>query len=96
MKECQNNFISILKCYDDYILLLDDTNKVIISLIEKKDNNIVKLTYIGEFDFKDIIFFFPFGLHFMEKRNDNEKKNNDKNAKEIGKKEEKKKKEKKK
>ena len=80
MKECQNNFISILKCYDDYILLLDETNKVIISLIEKKDNNIVKLKYIGEFDFKDIIFFFPFGLHFMEKRNDNEKKNLDNNG----------------
>ena len=63
LNECQNNFVSIMKCYDDYILILDNTNKVIVSLIVNDEEKIEKIKYIGEFDLCDIICFTPFGLY---------------------------------
>ena len=67
MKECKNNFVSVVKCYDDYIFLLDNTNKVIVAKIERDDENIENLNFIGDFDFHDIICFTPFGLYLDKK-----------------------------
>jgi len=74
MNECNNNFVSVIGCYDDYIMLLDNSNKVIISKINMIDNEIENLQYIGSFKFiiwiplpgfkfNDIICFTPFGLY---------------------------------
>ena len=67
INECQNNFVSIMKCYDDYMLILDNTNKLIITLIERNEEKIQKLKYIEKFDLNDIICFTPFGLYLQKK-----------------------------
>ena len=66
MNECNNNFVSVISCYDDYIMLLDNSNKVIISKINMIDDEIENLQYIGEFGFNDIICFTPFGLYYQK------------------------------
>ena len=63
LNECLNNFVSVIKCYDDYLLFLDNTNKIIVSLIGKKYDNIEKLKFIGSIEFNDVICFTPFGLY---------------------------------
>ena len=63
LNECQNNFVSVINCHDDYLFLLDNSNKVIVALIEKNNGNIVRLKFIGSFDLHDIISFTPFGLY---------------------------------
>ena len=63
MNECKNNFVSVIKFSEDYIFLLDNTNKVIVSLIIKNDEKIEKLKFIGEFNYHDIICYTPFGLY---------------------------------
>ena len=63
MNECKNNFVSVIKLFGDYIFLLDNTNKVIVSLIIKNDEKIEKLKFIGEFNYHDIICYTPFGLY---------------------------------
>ena len=72
LNECQNNFVSIMKCYDDYILILDNTNKVIVSLIESDEEKIEKIKYIGEFDLYDIVCFTPFGLYLQKNKINND------------------------
>lgn len=65
MNECENNFVSVLKCYGDFLLLLDNTNKIIFCKIEKIGENIDKLRFIEEFEFHDIICFTPFGFYLQ-------------------------------
>ena len=66
MNECQNDFISVIKCYDDYIFLLDNINKIIIALIEKDETKIKGLKFITSFDFHNIICFIRFGLYLQK------------------------------
>ena len=69
LNECQNNFVSVINCHDDYLFLLDNSNKVIVALIEKNNGNIVRLKFIGSFDLHDNISFTPFGLYLMNNFN---------------------------
>ena len=55
LNECQNNFVSIIKCHNDHLLFLDNTNKIIVVLIEKKDGNIERLKFIQSFEFYNVI-----------------------------------------
>lgn len=62
MKECKNYFASIIKYFEDYIFLFDDSNKKSVELIIKKEENIENWKYIGQFDYHEIICLTPFGL----------------------------------
>ena len=64
-----NNFISILKLYDDYTLLFDSTNNLIITQIQMKEEKCEDLKFISILkkisQDLNMICFFPFGIiHF--------------------------------
>ena len=66
LNECQDNFVSVIRCHDDYLLFLDNANKIIITLIVRKEDNIEKLKFIGSFKCHDIACFTPFGLYLTQ------------------------------
>ena len=66
LNECQDNFVSVIRCHDDYLLFLDNANKIIITLRVRKEDNIEKLKFIGSFKCHDIACFTPFGLYLTQ------------------------------
>ena len=53
-------------------IILGNTNKVIVSLIENEEEKIEKIKYIGEFDLYDIVCFTPFGLYLQKNKINND------------------------
>ena len=71
----ENNFVSVVKYNNDHVLLLDSTNNLILTKIEKNEDKVSDLKFVGLLkklnQDLNLLFTFPYGINHLYFADDN-------------------------